>query len=134
MKPDVRVNDDAVWSGMDSGIGGGHFQRVRLAPDQLSWTKELTDVRVFMWFVPRSNAVELVVLRKSFKPYTALVTGLMNIQHGRAAKPFAVPTAAAAPAAPAASATPGAGGVDLGNLAGEIGVPSPSPSTSGTAR
>lgn len=99
LKPDVRADDPEVRAGIDEGFGGAPFTRKRLVPDRIVWQKDLVDVRVYLWFPPRANAVELVVLRKKFAQHKQLVTALLDFQEGRRMQPLTVPPPVVTPAA-----------------------------------
>ncbi|MHB8507853.1 MAG: hypothetical protein ACYDGR_04290, partial [Candidatus Dormibacteria bacterium] len=80
---DVRVDSAVVFRGLENGLPGRTFTRVRLVPDQFVWMKESVDLRVYMWFPPRSNTIEMVVLRRKFTEHRQLVRALVDYQHGR---------------------------------------------------
>ncbi len=100
LAPDVRADDPSVRAGLDDGIGGVAFTPVLITSDQLVWVKQEVNQRVYLWFPPRSNAIELVILRLQFKNSLSLVKGLVDYQHGR--KPQG--------ASPSPSASTGASG------------------------
>ena len=98
LKPDVRVTnteDDVVFKGMNLGIGGRRFSQVNdpnIAVDQVLWVKELTELRIYMWFPPQANTVELVILRKAYTGHRELVRALIDYQHGRVPRPISRPS------------------------------------------
>ncbi|MHB8717559.1 MAG: hypothetical protein ACYDAC_01535 [Candidatus Dormibacteria bacterium] len=124
LKSDVRVDDPAVLKGMDDGIGGQLFMRSHLVTDQVIWVKELIDQRVYMWFPPGANAIELVVLRNQFAPYEDLIRALVDYQHGRTPKPFTVPPPASGSSTDTVST---AGNAPAGSASTTSGTPSASP-------
>ncbi|MHB8508153.1 MAG: transglutaminase-like domain-containing protein [Candidatus Dormibacteria bacterium] len=135
LKPDVRAGDEDLLHGLEQNIGNGHFNpmevprvlwdgdchcrggfhMVRVEDEavyshQHVYVMALPDQRVYLWFPPRANSMELVVLRRQFTVASAdaLVLGLLDFQHGVEAAPVPIPVIPSPSSAP--SPSPGAAG------------------------
>lgn len=81
-KPDVDGSDRDVQEGIERGLGGGAgFRSVRIGIIRLR-TLELTEQRLFLWFPPGRNAMELWVMRKGFGDAEAVVRSMIAHQRG----------------------------------------------------
>ena len=89
-------------SGIDTGLSGPAFVRFRQSPYERVWVKDLIDQRIYLWFPPRANAVELVIVRNSFLADKQLILALVDLQLGKTPPP--VPVEDAPPPPPQAPA------------------------------
>lgn len=81
-KPDVDGADAEIQRGIERGLGAADgFESARVGLIRLR-TLELTEQRMFLWFPPDRNVMELWVMRKDFPDAEAVVRSMIAHQRG----------------------------------------------------
>jgi hypothetical protein len=99
-----------VFKGVQRSFGSGRFQRIYIQNERV-YQMELSDQRVYVWFPPRTETMTLVILRRQFTAPSsnALVTALLDYQHGRKPSPVPLPGPPSPQVVPSASPYLGVG-------------------------
>lgn len=97
--------------GMNQTLGESSFRRIYVG-DQRVYEKVLSDLRMYLWFPPKSQSYVLLVLRKAFtrRSSEALLRAFVAYQQGRPPGPIPLPTPGVTDA-PEATSAPDSKGV-----------------------
>lgn len=80
-KEEYDGTDRDVQESVEKGLGSGRFETTRYGSVRLR-TLELAEQRMFLWFPPERNVMELWVMRKSFDQSDAVVRAMIDHQRG----------------------------------------------------